>query len=210
MKAVPWNPQFFETTRGRIVLLLRPASRTVNELAEALGLTDNAIRAHIGALERDGLVRQSGTRPGVRRPNSAYDLTPEAEQLFPRAYGPLLQMLVAILSERLPSEGMENVLREAGHRLAETHLSALQGQKLPERVNRAVAVLGELGGLARIKESGGHFFIDSDSCPLSAAVAVNPQVCLTVETLLSDLLGAPVRERCERTGIPRCCFEVPV
>ena len=60
MKIPQWNKRFLASTRGRIIALLRPSSRTVNELAEALELTDNAVRAHLTALERDGLVRQSG------------------------------------------------------------------------------------------------------------------------------------------------------
>ena len=78
------DDRFWTSTRGRIILLLRRESRTVNELAEALGLTDNAVRAQLTALERDGLVRQSGTRPGKRKPNVVYDLTAKAEHLFPK------------------------------------------------------------------------------------------------------------------------------
>jgi hypothetical protein len=29
-----------------------------------------------------------------------------------------------------------------------------------------------------------------------------------VETLISELVGVSVRERCEREGKPRCCFDV--
>ncbi|MDF3017510.1 MAG: putative transcriptional regulator [Thermomicrobiales bacterium] len=59
-----WDEKFFESTRGRMVTLLRRSGRTVEELARALGLTDNGIRAHLAALERDGIVRQRGS---VRR-----------------------------------------------------------------------------------------------------------------------------------------------
>jgi predicted ArsR family transcriptional regulator len=38
--------RFFESTRGRIVTLLRRTAMTTEELAKALGLTDNAVRAH--------------------------------------------------------------------------------------------------------------------------------------------------------------------
>ena len=73
-----------DSTRGRIVSLLRGKVSTVNELAQELGLTDNAVRAHLLSLERDGLVRQSGVQRGYRKPHFAYELTPEAESLFPR------------------------------------------------------------------------------------------------------------------------------
>ena len=57
------DERFFASTRGQIVTLLRRALRTVDELAGELGLTDNAIRAHLAALERDGLVTQG--EPGL-------------------------------------------------------------------------------------------------------------------------------------------------
>src|SRR5712692_603204 len=112
------NQRFLESTRGQIITLLRRASRTVDELAGALGLTDNAIRAHLTALERDGIVQQRGVRRGSGKPASVYDLAPEAEQLFPKAYVPVLQQVLAILSERLPTDEMETLLREVGRRMA--------------------------------------------------------------------------------------------
>src|SRR5439155_11168539 len=38
--------RFFSSTRGRIVLLVRRSARTVDELAELLGVTRNAGREH--------------------------------------------------------------------------------------------------------------------------------------------------------------------
>src|SRR5689334_6049836 len=126
MRSTPWDKRFWESTRGRIILLLRGGSLTVNELAEALGLTDNAVRTHLTALERDGLVRPSGRRPGTRKPTVTYDLTPDAERLFPKVYGPLLRHLLDELAERLPAKKREELARAAGRRLAAEHRSAVQ------------------------------------------------------------------------------------
>ena len=81
------DDQFWASTRGQILVLLRRGTETVNDLAAALGLTDNAVRAHLTALERDGLARRSGTRRGSRKPTVTYALSAEAEQLFPKEYG---------------------------------------------------------------------------------------------------------------------------
>jgi DNA-binding transcriptional ArsR family regulator len=83
MPQTNWNRQFFAGTRGRIITLLRRSSRTVDELAQALGLTHTAVRAHLAALERDGMVQQRSERRGSRKPSSVYDLAPAAEYLFP-------------------------------------------------------------------------------------------------------------------------------
>src|SRR3954466_9215990 len=106
--------RFFASTRGQIITLLRRSSRTVDELALALDLTDNAVRAHLATLERDGIVQQRGVRRGSGKPSYVYDLTPEAEYLFPKAYGPVLHQLLDILSEQMTSEEMDVVLRRVG------------------------------------------------------------------------------------------------
>src|SRR3712207_9195305 len=106
------DERFFDSTRGRIVSLMRDGSSTVNELASQLGLTDNAVRAHLLSLERDGLIRQSGVQRGPRKPHFAYELTAEAERLFPKAYHALLNQLITTLKGRLPSAALEDVLRE--------------------------------------------------------------------------------------------------
>ena len=83
MKHSGWRKRILESTRGQILQLLRNGEQTVNDLAAALHLTDNAVRAHLLSLERDGLVHQSGTQPGVRKPHATYALTADAEQIFP-------------------------------------------------------------------------------------------------------------------------------
>src|SRR5690348_4696322 len=111
------NQRFLTSTRGQIITLLRRDAHTVDELAQALGLTDNAVRDHLAALERDGIVQQRGVRRGSRKPSSVYDLTPAAEQLFPKAYDPVLQQLLEVLDERLSRGDVESALGEVGRRL---------------------------------------------------------------------------------------------
>jgi predicted ArsR family transcriptional regulator len=55
-----WRTRLLESTRGQILQLLPGKEQIVNELAGALRLTDNAVRAHLTSLERDGLVCQFG------------------------------------------------------------------------------------------------------------------------------------------------------
>src|SRR3954469_11448670 len=79
-----WDRKFFASTRGQIVTLLRRGGRTVEELAQGVGLTDNGVRAHLATLERDGIVWQRGTvsSSGGGKPAYVYELTSEAEALF--------------------------------------------------------------------------------------------------------------------------------
>src|SRR5947209_75960 len=112
------NARFFASTRGKIVTLLRRASRTVDELAQALDLTDNAVRAQLAALERDGLVQQSGSRRSSSKPAFVYTLTQASEELFSKAYSPVLRQLLEELTERMEASEVEALLRATGRRLA--------------------------------------------------------------------------------------------
>jgi predicted ArsR family transcriptional regulator len=200
--------RFLASTRGRIVRILRRAGATVNDLAAALELTDNAVRAHLTALERDGLVQATGTRRGVRKPHQTYGLTAEAEDLFPKAYGPLLCELLRVLSDRLPPAGLESAMREVGRRLAVSNREAVSGASFDERVQRVVDALGELGGLAEREDEAERVIVRGKSCPLAAAVRCQPAACLMAETLVSEIAGEPARECCERGDTPRCAFEI--
>ncbi len=206
MSVSSWNARFFESTRGRIVALLRRGSRTVDELAGALSLTDNAVRAHLATLERDGIVRQQGVRPSGGKPAYAYGLRPEAERLFSQAYIPLLTQLLAALGERMRPEELEALMRAVGRRWAASQ-APLRGD-LRARVDAAAGILTALGGVADVEERDGKLFLRGYSCPLAAAVEQEPGTCQAAESLLTELVGAPVHQHCNQGERPRCCFEV--
>lgn len=208
MKKTKLDERFFDSTRGRIVSLLRGRQGTVNELAEKLELTDNAVRAHLLSLERDGLIRQSGVQKGARKPHFSYELTPEAEHLFPKAYDALLNQLITALKGRLQPEALEEVLREVGRSLAADQKSDDSSDDLEARVQRVLEVLKTLGGSPSVEREGDQLLIRSSACPLAAAVAEHPEVCGLAETLVAEIVGRPVREHCDRGEIPRCCFEL--
>ena len=208
MKRSKLDRRFFESTRGRIVTLLRGGTKTVNELAAQLGLTDNAVRAHLLSLERDGLIKQSGIQRGTRKPHFAYELTEEAEPLFPKAYDAILNQLIAALKGRLAPAALQEVLREVGRSLAGSQAAARKGDDFETRVGRALNALEAIGGTARIERENEKFYIRSEGCPLAAAVTEHPEVCGLAENLVSEIIGMEVRERCDRGDSPRCRFEV--
>lgn len=200
-----WDERFLATTRGRVISLLRRSEGTVNELAAALDLTDNAVRAHLASLERDGLVEQRGVRRGVGKPAHIYGLSAAAGHLFPKAYDRVLSQLLDLLLERHGEVEVEALLVEVGRR-------AVAGRVWPEgeeaRLAAALALLEELGGLAELSERNGVSEIRGHSCPLGELVPSHPEICRLAESILSEVVGAPVRECCEKGERPRCAFEV--
>ena len=106
-------------TRARLLALLRESAWTVDDLAERLSLTDNAVRFHMDALEKLGTVRKDGVRRiGVGQPATVYSLSPEGEEAFSRAYAPVLIACLEELSDRSSAQQVAAFLRRVGKRLA--------------------------------------------------------------------------------------------
>lgn len=202
------SDRFLESTRGQVLTLLREASRTAEELAASLGLTANAVRAHVATLERDGLVRQEGVRRagGAGKPAMVYGLAPDADTRLSRAYAPVLVALVEELGASLPGAKAAELLAAAGRRLAAD--VPRQGGTLEARVRAAVALLNELGGVATMERDGSGFTVRGAGCPLATAVSREPATCGAVQALLSEVVGVPVRRECKYDPRPQCCFDV--
>jgi DeoR family transcriptional regulator, suf operon transcriptional repressor len=200
--------QLLDTSRGRIVTLLQRGAFTVDDMASRLGLTASAVRAQITAMERGGVVRKVGRRPGTTRPSRIFGLTPQVEQLLSRAYIPLLTHLVDVFANGLPPRQMEKLLREAGRTLAADLSPSRPAGTLKTRITATSDLLNEqLGALTHVEEKG-SYVIRGEGCPLSALTGKHPAVCRAMESLVEEFGGAPVRECCDRADRPRCCFEI--
>lgn len=207
MRRTGLDSRFFETTRGKIVSHLRSGNKTVNELTETLGLTDNAIRANLLTLERDGLVRQSGLVKGFRKPHFSYALTAEARQLFPKAYDSLFNGFVAELKTRLSPSSIVEALRSVGRRFGIREARDTEAT-LDERIDESLAALEELGGAATIEKQDQKIVIRGEACPFADVVSEHPEVCQLAEAMVQEIVGEPVKEVCDRSGSPKCCFVI--
>lgn len=208
--ATSWYLRFVTSTRGRLVALLRRDARTVEEMASELQLTDNAVRAHLAALEHDGLVRQRGVRRSgmAGKPAHAYELTADAEQLFPKPYAIVLNNLLDALDGRVSSTTLDDALQTAGKRISEQFPRGVGDRQ--SRINTAVEALNQLGGLAELEEreeDEKDVAIQGFGCPFAAVVPHHPEVCSLAAALVGEIAGEPMREACNRESPPRCRFE---
>ena len=206
MPIPPHGPSSPKRTKEQIITMLRRSSLTANELAARLGLTHNAVRGHLAALQHEGLVREGGLQPSGSRPAVIYELVPEAEAVLSRAYIPFVAHLVRVLQQRLHPGELDEVMRAVGRSLA-AEWPPLRGE-LPRRVEAASRLLEELGSLNEIDQLDGGVVIRGYGCLLSAAGPGRPEVCRARESLLAELLETAVEECCDRSERPRCCFEI--
>ncbi|MEW5917963.1 MAG: hypothetical protein AB1762_16285 [Gemmatimonadota bacterium] len=199
------RPRQRTVTSDRVVDLIRRAPMTAREVAAELGMTYHAVRLHLLALERDGVIHVTATR-GQTRPASVYAIAPGVESSLSRAYVPFVAHLTRVLGDRLAERQLSAIMRDVGKRMA----GGLERPKgsLRERVAAASALLQDLGSPNEMVAKGGIFTIRSSGCVLAEAVHGRREVCLALESFLADYLGADVRQRCERDGRPCCRFEI--
>jgi predicted ArsR family transcriptional regulator len=200
--------ELFNSSRRQILRLLRRAPHSVNELASALDVTDNAVRENLARLQRDGFVKQAGKRPSLRKPETIYDITPDAERLFTKAYAPVLETFLAVLDSHLGEKELDTRLREVGRQLAAPHLPAMKGLSLERRAKLALQIIETFGGLAELEQRDHQAFIIGFGCPFSEIVNKHPKLCIVVQALVGALLGREVQERCQRGERSKCCFLV--
>ena len=201
--------QLLDTSRGRIVSLLQTGGLTADDIASTLGLTRSAVRVQIAAMERDGVVRRAGKRPGATRPSHVFELTPDIEQLMSKAYVPLLLHLVRAFADALPAAQVDALLREAGKGLAEELIHGrTAGTSLRARVAAASTLMNEQLGATTHVEGNGSYVIRGAACPLAALTGKHQGVCVAMESFVAVVVGRPVHQCCAREERPRCCFEI--
>lgn len=202
-----WLGTLTGETRARLLRLVRGAALSIGELAEALGISENAVRAHVAAAERDGLVGPAGIQRGTGgKPARLYELTPGAEELFPKAYALVFSELVRTLRDEEGDEAAIERLRRVGRRLATDAAGGSNG--VAERVAAAAALLESIGGSVEVLKEPHGWTIRGSGCPLSGVVAAEPDVCALAEALVAEVTGRGVVESCQKEGRPRCGFRI--
>lgn len=188
--------------------LLQQRAQTADDLAVALGVTTNAVREHLAGMQREGLVQRTGKRRGATRPSQLFELTPEVEQSLSQAYIPFLMHLVQVFAGSLSTQEVDAMMRQVGKAIAAGIAPRTRPRSLRGRVSLASRLLNQqLGAVTRVEENG-LYIIRGAGCPLAALTGKHPSVCLAVESLVTEVVGSPAQECCNRGGRPRCCFEI--
>lgn len=198
--------RLFGETQIRILGLLRRSPQSITALADALNLTDNAVRMHVAALHRDGIVEPAGTeRDTGGKPARLYALTREGEELFPKAYAVVLGALVEEIVRTQGQERAIMLLRKVG---AQAASGARPGANLKQRLEGAAGIFRRLGTDVEITKTADGWRLQGYGCPLSAVTSGHAEVCQLAKALVEEVVGAPVTECCQRGERPRCAFEL--
>ncbi len=191
---------------GKVLSRLRHGAMTVEELARALRLTDNAVRNQLRKLQEANLVLRAGKRPGTSKPATLYAITLEGQVQFSTLYLPVLTEFLTVAEGRCADKQLDAFMFETGQTLASRYPKPTGGVK--QRTHAAARLLRSFGGVAEVGTLDGILIIRSRACPLAALTSENAAACKVLEGFLEKHIAARVTICCNLKEGPQCCFEV--
>lgn len=211
LSAVLYSPREMTTpTRDTILRTLRSRGRcTVNDLAEASGVSPVSVRHHLANLQAEGLIQAEEVRHGVGRPRLVFSLSDNGLDQFPSRYYHLTQRLLAEIKESMPAGQVGDLLSGVAQSMAESYASELELLPLPQRLERLVQLLNQEGFDADIQREGETVLIRELSCPYFRMGQQHPEVCRIDQSFIATALSLPVeRVTCLLDGDVHCTFSV--
>src|SRR5712692_11702486 len=99
-----------KTRRAIVRLLKQDGALDSASLARRLKLTPMAVRQHLYELQREKLVTAEERPVPLGRPRKYWQLTRDADRLFPDAYAELSVALIQALGDAYGKSGLERVM----------------------------------------------------------------------------------------------------
>jgi len=205
----------FRGVRADLLVALKKAQpMTAHELGERFGLTANALRRHLKALEEDGLVRFVREVRGVGAPVYTFLLTQAGEALFPRSYVAVLVTALDALRAQRGDAAVTSVLESEWRQLVDAAKPVLSTLPLAERVSLVAELLTAKGYMAESVETsstddGVVTALRIHNCAVREIVERFPEACEVEAKFVEQLLGVPLVRRQHRLdGCGRCEYGV--
>lgn len=202
---------FGERQQSLLSLLLKTKQGlTIDDLAEKLEITRNAVRQHVSTLEASGHLERGELLSTGGRPGQVYRLTQKGYNLFPKQYSWFSEVLLEAVYKDKGSDGLKGLLSQLGATVSSSLESRVKDKSPAERVREAVSVMNELAYQADVvapakkKELPA---IEATNCVYHSLAVKHPEVCAFDLALLAKLTAAKVtHETCIAKGGSVCRF----
>ncbi|TCP70684.1 helix-turn-helix transcriptional regulator [Baia soyae] len=199
-------------TRQQILTLLRKSgSMSAQELANALEISNIAVRKHLQVLEKDHLLKTTLVRQAMGRPTSVYSLTEEAEAFFPKHYSDLTLDFLQDLESLHGKETIDQLFRLREERLKETIRPLMKDLPLSEQVAQLASIQQEKGYMAEWEEGveKGTYTMTEYNCPIHTVAHQYLQACGSELSLFRGILDADVEQvECKAKGGKQCIYQI--
>src|SRR4249920_2018062 len=200
------------TLRRDLLLRLRlDGPSSPDQLATRIGASRTGVLQQLRALEAALLVSRQTVRHGVGRPRHLYDVTADAQDLFPSNYDALATGLLAAIEAVGGDDLLDQVFaarrRQLGNRVREQMSERVATDApLAERVRELAVIQANNGYLAdAILAPDGTVRLREHNCAIYNIAKGSPAACQAELDLFSEVLGAKVIREQHIVSGDRCC-----
>jgi predicted ArsR family transcriptional regulator len=197
--------------RAILIRLRREGPATPDNLAISIGASRTGVLQQLRALEATNLVTRHTLRHGVGRPRHLYELTDEAQELFPSNYDGLATGLLAAIGAVGGQDLIEQVFRARRRQIGERvrrELDERVGSDAPlrERVRALAVIQDEQGYLAdAVLDPDGTIRLREHNCAILDVARGERSACAAELELFRDVLGVEVVRETHIASGDRCC-----
>jgi predicted ArsR family transcriptional regulator len=197
--------------RDILVLLRQLGPSSPDQLAARLGASRTGILQQLRALEAADLVARRPERHGVGRPRHLYDVTPQAQDLFPSNYDGLAAGLLAAI-DAVGGDDLVDQVFAARRSQAATRMKTRLAERLPpnatlvDRVRELAVIQDELGYIAQAEITpDGTIRLIEHNCAIFQVARGTGRACDAELALFSEVLDADVVRDSHIAAGDRCC-----
>jgi predicted ArsR family transcriptional regulator len=197
--------------RAILIQLRQSGPSSPDALAAAIGASRTGILQQLHALEGAGLVSHAAEKHGVGRPRHVYDVTAEAQGLFPTDYGGFASGLVKAIEAVGGDDLVEQVFaarrRQIGDRIRRRMVERLPDDaSLADRVQTLAVLQDEAGYLAEaLVGEDGTLRLREHNCAIDKIARRTTAPCDAELALFRELLGDGVVRETHIASGDRCC-----
>lgn len=201
-----------KTRRAIVRLLKQQGAMDSAAMARRLKLTPMAVRQHLYELQTEKMVIAEERKVPLGRPAKHWQLTREADRLFPDAYAELSVALIGAMQQTLGADGMQRVLDARFGQLRAAYQKRIDATApLAVKLKELARIRTEEGYMAEVRRDGDAYLFIENHCPICAAANSCQGLCLSELELFQSVLGPAAHiERTEHiiAGNRRCVYRI--
>ena len=200
-------------SQQRFLFLLKThGALSTQRVGEKLGMTKEAARQMLHKLAGDGSVRSTTSATGVGRPQKVWELTDQAQALFPDTHSELTVQLIEHIRQVFGEAGLKQIILAQEAATLHHYRSRIQEQDpLLTKVQKLAEIRAEEGYMAQWEETEDGFLLVENHCPICAAATACQGFCQAEMSTFQAILGAEVSiERTDHivSGARRCAYRI--
>lgn len=186
-------------------LLYSEQGLTLDQLADLLAISRNAVTQHISVLEKIDCLENRMLPSAGGRPSRAYMLTAVGRAMFPKQYALFSTALLRAISENLEGAALEKLFKGIGADLAAPFKQRVTSSE--DKVQEVRKIMAELGYETQVSLSNVDADIVAKNCVFHDLAVDNIAVCELDRSLISSLLDAEIKQtECMVKGGSSCRF----